>query len=179
MKYKLITVLIVLSFTFKAGYCQILRHADSVTRKKADSIVLRLGSSVKDNAYLLFSITDRWYLVIVEKQQRYYEYYLNIKDKNLEPQDEKIVNRSQLLSKAFNIVRYQKGYITFNSDFFKGKQIVSEGNITYFYLMKMGVKYGEARLSVKISPNPIDEKLYDYLSSELLIFMSKHAPDKI
>ena len=151
-----------------------------MTRKKADSIVhTNLAVYVNGNDYLLFSVADRWYLIIVKNQQVYHEYYLNIKDKSLGTNYKKIVTNNRLLSKAFDSTEYHKGYRTFNSTFYRGKKVLSEGNITYFYLMKNGTKYGEARLSIKISPNPINEKLYDYLSSELFLFMSKHAPNKL
>jgi hypothetical protein len=120
----------------------------------------------------LFSIADKWYLVIVQNHNIYYEYYIKSDTSNKKITVKKIVKHRQILSKAFNENLYQRGYITFNSSFYKNNNVESDGNITYFYLMKNGIKYGEARLSVFIAPNPINQKVYNYLLFSLLKFTS-------
>jgi hypothetical protein len=120
----------------------------------------------------LFSIADRWYLVIVRGQKKSFAYYFDAKSN---VKSRKRVEEDDVLLKAFDENLYQNGYVTFNSSFFRNIEIKSEGNITYFYLMKNHVKFGESRLSVKISPNPIPQEIYDMLSTKLLVFMSRYA----
>ncbi len=131
---------------------------------------------VQDKDHLLFSIADRWYLVIVPGSKRSFAYYFDAQS-NVKSRQK--IKADNVLLKAFDEKLYQNGYVTFNSSFFRDSEIKSEGNITYFYLMKNHVKYGESKLSVKISPNPIPQEIYDALSTELLLFMSKYAPKKI
>lgn len=84
-----------------------------------------------------------------------------------------MIKSDSILEKAFDKKLYHKEYITFNSPFYKYNHAQSEGNLTYFYLYKEGIKYGEARLSVFIKPNPIDNQIYDYLRNVLLKIIAK------
>ncbi|MDB5142981.1 MAG: hypothetical protein JWQ66_1694 [Mucilaginibacter sp.] len=174
---KLIYLLIAFSFITKAGYSQILGHADSLSREKSEVIVKNNFRNLIGNKYLLFSISDRWYLIIAKKSNKYYEYYLDSDTSKVRRSSTikatKVVSISRVLSKAFDEKSYQKDYITFNSPFYRHNHAESDGNITYFYLMIDGVKYGEARLSVFIKPNPIDKDVYDYLRISLLRYISK------
>jgi len=147
--------------------------SDSLTIQKADNIVNGyMADETQHNDHLLFSIADRWYLVIVRGPKKSVAYYF---DAQSNIRSRKRIKGDDGLLKAFDEALYQDGYVTFNSPFFKNTEIKSEGNITYFYLMKNHVKFGESRLSVKISPNPIPKEIYDMLSTELLSFMSKYA----
>jgi hypothetical protein len=169
--------LIAISFIGKIGYSQQLAHADSLSVKRAQSIInADLYNETLNNDYLLFSIADKWYLVIVRSHNSYSEYYLKSDTSNQKMTIKKVIKNRRILSKAFNEKLYQSGYITFNSSFYKNNNVESDGNITYFYLMKNGIKYGEARLSVFIAPNPINQKVYNFLLFSLLRFTTDGSP---
>ncbi len=71
----------------------------------------------------------------------------------------------------FQISNYKQDYITFDSDFFKPEYEISSGNITYFVLVDENKKrYGEARLSVFIKPNPIPTDIYLYLVNRIIFY---------
>lgn len=77
----------------------------------------------------------------------------------------------ELAKRMFDKTIYRDDFITFDSDFFKPEYEASSGNITYFVMKdKHGKRYGEARLSIFIKPNPIDSAVYSYLVERLLYY---------
>ena len=155
---------------------QILSHADSTSINKANLVVTKVFKLSSKSNYLLFSIGDRWYYIAVKKNGSFHQYYMDI--------DSVASNRfpirlpysktdKSILERAFNENLYHSGYINYNSDFYKSGKYQAEGNFTYIYLFKRGVKYGEARLSIFIEPNPIDKAINDYLRKTILIAISK------
>ena len=75
----------------------------------------------------------------------------------------------------FDKTVYHDGFITFDSDFYQpnGYELAS-GNLTYFVFKdENGFKYGEAKLSVFIKPNPIDGDVYFYLVSQILNYINE------
>ncbi len=125
------------------------------------------------NKYLLFSIADTWYLMIVEKGNRYEEYYV-IKD-GLEAfmlKKRTIRGNNKVLDKAFNKDIYHQGFIDLNSPFYSEGYKASSGNKTYFYFKDInGDIHGESLLTTIINPNPIDTEVYNFLLYQLLRFI--------
>jgi len=151
-------------------------EADIFSRRKAESVVNKhLGNKADKHCHLVFSVSDSWYLIIIEKEGSFEEYYIKadtLKSSRL-VKTSTVAKSNELLKKAFNPNLYYKGYVTFDSDFYKSGYEMSEGNITYFYFKdKKGNKYGESRLSVFIKPNPIDDQIYNYLRLKLLNYIT-------
>jgi hypothetical protein len=161
-------------FFYRIGYSQSFGHGDSISMKKAAATIKNnFNISEKDN-YLLFSDADKWFLVIIQKDNLFYEYYIDSDTSNYKlttTKTLKILKKNPLLLRIFNEKNYKKDYITFTSPFYKGGYNRAEGNITYFYLIKNGTKYGEALLSMEVDPNPIDSRIYNYLLVTLGKFM--------
>lgn len=168
-------------FTLNAN-SQIMDCADSISRDRSEFILKEYFSdSLMFYNHLLYSIADKWYLIIIEKPICFEEYYIK-QDSMIgyKKSNAKQINKSNtILQKAFDYSLYHKGFINFNSDFYKTGYELSQGNITYFFLRdKNGNKYGEARLSVFVKPNPINEDVYDYLRTHLLNYISQKDNNK-
>jgi len=139
--------------------------ADSISRLKSAALIKAEFHDEQDRLnHLLFSIADKEYLIVIEKPNEYDEYYFDI---GVPSKKEKkcivVLKPNSVLKKAFNPQLYQKDYISINSDYFKSKRVFFTGANTYFYLMRNGVKIGEAGLTIAIRPNPINKKVYKYL----------------
>jgi hypothetical protein len=126
-----------------------------------------------ENAYLLFSVDDRWFLIIEKKSNFYREYFLQKNDSTyIIVKSLKIRKHKKILKKAFNKNIYHKGFINLNSDFYKNGYIFSQGNETYFYYKdKDDNIYGESKLTTIINPNPIDIEIYNFLLTRLLKYI--------
>lgn len=163
MKIKLLIYLLVLVQTC---FSQKTECSDSTSKVKAIKVINNLENNLKRKNYLLFSIADKWYLIIVEKTDSYKKYYY-IENELI---NTNCINKpNKILAKAFDKNLYKKGYTNLNSDFYKLGYELSDGNITYFYFMdKDKKKYGEAKLTTIIKPNPIDESVYNFLLINLL-----------
>jgi len=172
-----ICLLIIFSFLCSKVVSQELKFTDSLSIIKSENIVKsHFTESIKNNNYLLFSIADKWYLIIIDKSNYYEQHFINTDSivGNIKDSISLIKKPDILLQSAFEKSIYKKEYINFSSDFFKNGYDLAEGNSTYFYLKEKNcVKYGESRLSVFVKPNPIDEKIYDYLRNALLNYISK------
>jgi hypothetical protein len=176
MKMKIIIIGLLCCFATKLIHGQTLNRVDSISRAKAQNTVTNNLKISPQSNYLLFSIQDKWYLIIVKKDGMLCQYYINSDTSKLKPQvtkKSKVIKSNPILRKAFKKGLYHREYITFNSPFYKNRHAQAEGNLTYFYLYEDGIKYGEARLSVFIEPNPIDHQVYDYLRNTLLKIISK------
>lgn len=162
-------------FTVTSIFSQGLDSAGVISREKSTAVIKKLFNNDSSN-YLLFSISDRWYLIIRDCGSHYVEYYVNtmpFKSSGLSTKILKLNKPNKILNDAFNSKQYHTGYITFGSPFFKDRELYSEGNITYFFLSKHGQMFGESRLSVFINPNPIDDKIYNYLKMRALRFVQE------
>ena len=177
MKIKTLIIGLLCCFVSGLIHGQSLNHVDSVSREKAHITVNNLKILTRSN-YLLFSIADKWYLIIVKKKDgMFYQYYINSDTSKLRQQvtkKYKVIKSNTILQHAFKKGLYHREYITFNSPFYKDNPAQAEGNLTYFYLYDSGIKYGESRLSIFIQPNPIDNQVYDYLRNKLLKNIAKH-----
>lgn len=154
------------------AYSQELGNLGSTSQYKANLIIEKhLPDKIENKNYLLFSIKDEWYLIVIKNTDYFEKYFMTedtliiVTDKNcFKKQKEK-----KILTYAFDNNKYHNGYINLNSDFYSNGYEVSQGNTTYFYLKdKDGNVYGEANLTTIIKPNPIDNKVYSYLLSNLL-----------
>jgi hypothetical protein len=145
-------------------FSQNLSHADSISRIGANNIIEKhFDKIIEDDSYVLFSIEDKWYLILIKKPKGYEEYYV-YGDTATKINNGKCFNRKQkkqILTLAFDKSLYHK---------------ISQGNITYFYYKdKDGRVYGESKLTAIIKPNPINENLYNYLLSQLLCCIDKKS----
>lgn len=171
---KIILIITIWLLTVTPTFSQKIDSTGNISREKSSSVLCQIN--IKSNNYLLFSISDRWYLIIKDCGNYYVEYYINVLPFNsseLKIKSLRINKPNKILSQAFDKKIYYKNYITFDSPFFKNKELTSEGNTTYFFLSEKGRKFGEARLSVFIKPNPINEDVYNYLKINLLKFIQE------
>lgn len=160
-------------------FSQNLSHADSISRIGANNIIEKhFDKIIEDDSYVLFSIEDKWYLILIKKPKGYEEYYV-YGDTATKINNGKCFNRKQkkqILTLAFDKSLYHKEFINLNSNFYENGYEISQGNITYFYYKdKDGSVYGESKLTAIIKPNPINENLYNYLLSQLLCCIDKKS----
>lgn len=145
---------------FTKLFSQVLDDAAISSREKAETLIKNdLHDELKGRSYALFSVADKDYIIIVEHDEYYIEYFFN---STLKVSEDTVSNNS--ITKAiFNKKNYRKDFTSFNSEFYKSGYKVSNGNITYFVFKdEKGKRYGEARLSIIIDPNPIDARIYLY-----------------
>jgi len=164
MRY-LYIIICLLIITSTHCYSQKL-NSDSLSRAKAKLVSDVLAERTVGRSYLLFSINDKHFLIVVEHKDYYRELYLEV-DSLSKPSEAIEVNidkPNNILKKAFIKESYHKGFINLNSDFYKSGYKASDGNATYFYFKdRDGGIYGESRLTTIIKPNPIDVEVYNYL----------------
>lgn len=166
-----ITVLLLFSLSFNACSQEKKEEHETKAVKKVEDI---LNNKTENKERVIFSVADREFLVVVKDADSYVEYFLAKEEGSSEIKLEytEIKKSSNIFNKMFNKSNYKKEFITFDSDFFKPNGYeLSSGNITYFvFKNKIGEKYGEARLSVFIKPNPIDQEVYLYLVNQVLYY---------
>jgi hypothetical protein len=144
------------------------------SRQKAEFLTDQyLKNRVKECNYVLFSAADTDYIILVEnKDSSYTEYFMRISNEiKAGTIKDTTIATSKLMRKIFDYKLYKEDFVTFNSDFFKKGYENSSGNITYFvFKNKNGKRYGEARLSVFVNPNPIDAEVYTYFVERLFYY---------
>lgn len=152
---------------FISGCAQQLKPEDINSRENAENIVNSVYvNETKDNDYIIFSVDEKSYLVIIDTKDSYKEYFYNSESQR--KSNETIINKpNNFFTKMFNKTLYKKEFITFDSDFFKPHYEISSGNITYFVYKSNNQRLGEARLSFFIKPNPIDTEVYLYLTNKI------------
>lgn len=139
---------------------------------KNDKSIYQITSNTP---HLHFSINEEWYLIITYTNKTY-RHYIFCQDTS----KAKIVYTPNLkeyekliLNKAFDKKQYNLNFINIDSSYSNNYDYVN-GNSTYFYFQdKNNIRYGEAKLTVFIKPNPIDENLYNYLIKQLLKAVEK------
>jgi hypothetical protein len=157
-----------------------------VQRNKAD-IVLSHFDTIQGKK-LLYSIQDKNYYIIIQKDNEYKEFYVTIDSicniinlKEVENSNElkikqtkysnrekrKIVKQIQqdikIINEAFDLNQYHIGYITR-----LGNTKWTAGVPSYFVITDVdGRRYGEYSLSSLTLPIPIDTNLYIYLIKSL------------
>lgn len=168
-------ILIIFFCSFSIVACsQQLNEADKQSRQKADKVVeSQLKEEIEGRNHIIFSVADKDFIVLVENTGSYKEYYIRSIDNGEVKilKDTTLSLSGELAKKMFDKTIYRDDFVTFDSDFFKPEYEASSGNITYFVLKdKQGKRYGEARLSVFIKPNPIDSSVYSYFVERLLYY---------
>lgn len=162
-------------------YSQQFNSADSLSRAKAKDISNIIADKTLNNNHLLFSIGNKWYLMVVEHQDYFEEFYFQEDTllKCSKVYSMKIDKPNVMLEKAFDKDLYHKDFINLNSDFYKTGYDISEGNTTYFYFRdKDGNVFGESRLTILIKPNPINNEVYNYLLMKLLQYITSNGSEK-
>ncbi|WP_273016016.1 MULTISPECIES: hypothetical protein [Leeuwenhoekiella] len=169
-------IFLMLFFLSLISCSQKLDRSELISRQSAERIIENtdLAQKVRGSSYVLFSISDIFYIVIVEGEKTYEEYYINSEKGNKLVKKATYKKSDELLKKMFNSDNYKNEFISFDSEFFGSGYELSSGNLTYFVLKnEEGERYGEARLSILIEPNPIDDEVYNYLTQKLLLYISK------
>lgn len=166
-------ILIIFFCSFSIVACsQQLSEADKQSRQKADNVVKsQLKGEIEGSNHIIFSVADKDFIILVENPSSYREYYIRSMDDGETKilKDTTLSLSGELAKKLFDKTIYRDDFVTFDSDFFKPEYEASSGNITYFVLKdRQGKRYGEARLSVFIKPNPIDSSVYSYFVERLL-----------
>lgn len=144
------------------------------SRTIADSI-LKVSFKDVSSEILLLSISDKWFLIIVNNKNNYEQFFVQINSKNIiQKKMNGILKPDPILDKAFDLNQYDKNFKDFNSVEYKDYRL-AQGNETYFVLKdKQNNRFGEFNLSVIIDPTPIGKDIYYYLVSKLLNEVSKN-----
>lgn len=176
MRY-IVVLTCIMTIFLQCCYSQQINSADSLSRAKAKDVSNFIADRTLNNNHLLFSIGDKWYLMVVEYRDYYEEFYF--KGDTLKINPIKVDKPNNILKKAFDKDSYQKDFINLNSDFYKSGYEISEGNTTYFYFRdKDGSVYGESKLTTLIKPNPINDEVYNHLLMKLLQYITPNGNEK-
>lgn len=172
MKNYILLVIFSISL-YGCGQSQDLSELDKMARKNAQTVLQdsKVSKQIEGKPYLLFSIKDHWYMIVVKNDEYIKEIYANLESSNkvVLTGSDKISKPVKDLNNAFDKGEYHKGFITLNSDYYKDGYEISSGNPTYFfYSDKDGNKHGESKLTALVKPNPINVDLYNYLLSKTL-----------
>jgi len=148
---------------------------DYISRQNAENLINeKFKKKTSGKKYVIFSIAEKDFIVIIENKNFYSEHYIqyeNGKEKKSKKTDIKKTNNFYI--KMFNKGNYRTDFVTFNTDFFKSGYETASGNITYFVLKDKSRKsFGEARLSVFVKPNPIDAEVYLNLVNRVLYYVN-------
>jgi hypothetical protein len=169
--------MIIVFYMWSSVYSHSLQNAidyDSLSRVKSKQLVEKyFGESLQKLDYLLFSVADDRYLIIVERKNSFDEYFFNEDTLHHNKKYRRFLSirkSNKILKKAFNESLYRKEFITMKSDFFKNKHPFFAGLGTYFYLSKSGTKFGEESLTLFVNPNPMDKTVYKYLFTSFTKF---------
>jgi len=169
MKIQLVLFFVLIPF---ASFPQTLLSPWALkSRQRADSVVnTLLNKEAASCPIIVFSAADKFFIVEVKKNDGFYEYYFERESRGRRRAINKTIFSisDKLKKKMFDTTIYRKGYITYESDFFKSPPKVASGGITYFVLKdENGKRFGEARLSEFVYPNPIDPHIYLYFVQKL------------
>jgi len=148
---------------------------DYVSRENAENIISeKFKEKIKEKNFVVFSIAEKDYLVVIENEDEYTEYYTQYQDGKITSSITFSVGKEdRLYKKMFDKSGYRTDFVTFNTAFFKPSYEKASGNITYFVLKdKKGKSYGESRLSVFVKPNPIDAEVYLNLVNRVLHYIN-------
>lgn len=167
---KILLIFCVLSCGYT--YTQELNEFELKSREKADLVFKQVAESQsKESPYILLSTSNSNYLLIIKRKTHYTKIKVTL-DTNDSIKIESIKSlglKDKTLEKAFNSSIYHKGFIGFQSEFYKNGYELSSGATTYFVMKdKHHNRFGESCLSVIIKPNPIDIEIYSYLLMTLI-----------
>ncbi len=159
-------------------FSQDLNESDIKSRVIANNLLEEhFSERLIDRSNLVFSIADTWYLFLIELNDSYTEYFVHrldsIKSEIVKTTEINKSSNPEVLKEAFDSEIYKRGYITFNTSYYRDGYELANGNLTYFRFQdKKGEIFGESRLSVIVKPNPIDNKVYTYFVKRLLKLIS-------
>ncbi|WP_407557854.1 hypothetical protein [Winogradskyella sp. 4-2091] len=160
--------ILILFFALCIGhsYSQELNEFELESRNKADLVFDKIAEFQSENLpYLLFGIGNSSYLIIIDRNTHYTRIKANlIQNDSIEVESIKSLKKTiGILEKAFDISIYHKGFIGFQSEFYKNGYELANGAMSYFVMKdKDRNRYGESCLSVIVKPNPIDIEIYNY-----------------
>lgn len=147
--------------------CSSQKQLQKMSSRENLSKILSNGFSHTKERLLVYSVDDKWYLIIENSTSVYKAYYLKIeKEGVLKREIDNIEKPNLMLDNAFNLSNYKYGYIDFSSDEYKNYKL-AQGNKTYFCLFEKGNYYGEFNLSVIVDPIPIEKGLNEYLIKKI------------
>ncbi len=142
------------------------------SRIKTDEVITSYFSKYFNNKILAFSINDLYYLVIIENDLKYEEYYISLDTLSKSFQRPRLIDIKQndsLLKEAFKLSNYHTDFIDIKSDYYKEGVKNLMGSSTYFVLYdEKRIRYGESKLNVIIEPNPIYKEVYLYLVKTII-----------
>ncbi len=168
MKYSKI---LILAFLVVCNSCsaQKLNKYELESRNKA-SLISKKVIKDTDTPYLLFSISNTFYLLISKKESDVNEIIVELKGDEINiVSSNKIKKPNKILLKSFDKSNYHSDFIGFESDYFKEGYEEAKGNMFYFVMRDSnGSKYGETCLSLIVKPNPLDKALVSYMTSKLI-----------
>lgn len=146
-------------------------HLES--RNKADFLIDELieEGHFDLSPYALLASNNTYYLIILDRGTHYSMAWVEL-EKNGNIKVDKVKNiktSNSILKKVFDFKDYHKDFISFDSEFYKNGYELASGATTYFVVKdKNGIRYGESVLSMLVSPNPIDKKIYGFMATELI-----------
>lgn len=173
---KLLLLFLITIFSSNISCSQKLDKADLKSRNIAHSVVYKhFKEEVKNKNYIIFSVSDEKFIVTIENKNSYDELYYDSTKNNSVIDKVTYDIKNELMNKIFDKSNYKKDFISFNSDYFKPEYDASSGNITYFvYNTLDGKKYGEARLSMIVKPNPIPADIYMHYVKRILCYANNN-----
>ena len=161
----------ILIFLFLMFFCRIYGQ-EMTSRIKTDEVITSYFSKYFNNKILAFSINDLYYLVIIENDLKYEEYYISLDTLSKSFQRPRLIDIKQndsLLKEAFKLSNYHTDFIDIKSDYYKEGVKNLMGSSTYFVLYdEKRIRYGESKLNVIIEPNPIYKEVYLYLVKTII-----------
>ena len=104
--------------------------------------------------YILFSISNSFYLIISEEDSFLKEMIIELKHGKIHVISTDSIDKSnKLFLNVFNKNNYHKEFIGFESDYFKNGYKEANGNMIYFVMKDIhGDRYGETCLSLIVKP---------------------------
>src|SRR5690606_21402352 len=134
------------------------------SRAKADKVLDQFDSL--SGSKILYSLKDQNYYVIIQKGNKYREYYVSLDSLGRTEEIQSLKSRKEdrkLLSQAFELDKYRSEFITRMPD-----ATYVRGVPSYFVIKGQdGKRYGEYSLSSLTLPPPIEGGLYAYLTRRL------------
>lgn len=156
-----------LTLLFCAGvHAQELSKQESCYINAFSSVIDKyLADIIQGENYVLFAISDRHCLVLVKRNKKYEEYYIDITNGILKSHMNKIKKKEkEIFGKLFSKNSYQEGFIDHSK-----YDMMTDGNPVYFYFCdSSNQKYGESLVTVFVKPTPIDSDIYYFLLQKIM-----------
>lgn len=162
--------------------CTSFKMADSNLVAITDEATIKLAAKsvgiADDYPYLGMVLSHEWVIIIHRENGGYVQYIFTGRNgENFKIFNRSVVNSQEvLMSRAFKENYYHEGYIDFSTDYFSNGYDLSIGGQTYFvFFDENGKKHGEAKLTLFVKPNPIEQELYLYLTRELVAAIEEYS----